>query len=311
MAFDLAPPHHRVMTLSEFREIPDNPRQRNTDLHLKKAVKYLSSPSPAQTVVHVAELPDGHMFKLDGHTRALFWEQNSDSAPDYLSVMIYDVASIDDVMDLYTHFDNVQASEVSRDQWTGAWREIGFHPQNPRLQRGEGGYPLRMAHAGYCGLVGFSKESPYTIAHQWKGALILADKITDMRAKLVHVGIWAAMFATFKKDGTSALPFWQAYFAEAGTDDGKTFDAVKYLLEKRVEVGKTKATEELRFAALALGSYRRWKNGVRLRRRAQNGYPQRPDPISIADFLKGVRGRDEAMAKLANRKPFRSLPESR
>jgi hypothetical protein len=289
MALDLTPPRHRIMTLPEFCRIPDNPRQRNTAMHLKKAQRYLSTPSPAQAVVHVAVLPDRRMVKLDGHTRALLWEQNPEQAPDCVTAILYDVNDENDAVELYTHFDNSLAAETTRDQWTGAFREIGFHPANVRLQQGEGGYPLRMAHGGYLGLSGFSKESPYIIAPQWKNELLLADRIPEMRRKLIHVGIWAAMFATFKRDGERALPFWITYFNEAGESQGNSLDAIKFLHERRLEMGKTKASEELQFAATALGCYRRWKRGTRLLRKNGQGKPQYPDPISIANFLAPVR----------------------
>lgn len=65
---------HAKMSLHQWLQVPDNPRQRDTIRHATKAAKdHLSEPSLTHLEVSAAELPNGELLKLDGHTRSYLW----------------------------------------------------------------------------------------------------------------------------------------------------------------------------------------------------------------------------------------------
>src|SRR5260370_461566 len=64
-------PQNIELTVAEWLEIPDNPRQRDTERHLQRA-KHLMTPAPTHRRVAMAQATtDDRRWKLDGHTRAI------------------------------------------------------------------------------------------------------------------------------------------------------------------------------------------------------------------------------------------------
>lgn len=62
--------HTLRMPLGIWFAMPDNPRQRDTENRARAASrKHLQSPHPTHRNVSAAQLPDGRLVKLDGHTR--------------------------------------------------------------------------------------------------------------------------------------------------------------------------------------------------------------------------------------------------
>ncbi len=64
----------KKMLVEDWIKVTPNPIQRDTEKHAAKA-KHLLTPHPTHSVVHAAELPNGKLIKLDGHTRALIWKR--------------------------------------------------------------------------------------------------------------------------------------------------------------------------------------------------------------------------------------------
>jgi hypothetical protein len=72
----------------------------------------LRQPSLAHLQVNAAQLPDGMMIKLDGHTRAELWRLNPDLAPEKVLSAVYQVKSVEEANELYHHFDNKVAVDT-------------------------------------------------------------------------------------------------------------------------------------------------------------------------------------------------------
>jgi hypothetical protein len=136
------------MSVAKFISISDNPRQRDTERHAKKAVKWLSKPAETHEVVSIAQLADGRQFKLDGHTRAHLWSNGKIPAPDKVKAVQFDCKSIQEVMELYTHFDNAKAVETATDKVAGACREHRMELKSGLLSRHDFAQALRCVDRG-------------------------------------------------------------------------------------------------------------------------------------------------------------------
>lgn len=123
------------MSVSKFAGIQDNPRQRDTERHARKAKGYLRNESDTHRLVSVAELPDGKQFKLDGHTRCYLWEHQLISPPlKKLKAVVYSCKTMEEVKELYVQFDNAYATENSSDRLSGAIREHNIQLQSNMLK---------------------------------------------------------------------------------------------------------------------------------------------------------------------------------
>lgn len=117
------------MTVEEWIEVPDNPRQRDTIRRAKRARrKHLSEYNEMHCRV-IAAMMDGELFcKIDGHTRAYLWEHGMLDRPPNGKVIaqLFSVSSIDEAKRLYTQTDSVEAVKQVRDVLEGFANEIGL-----------------------------------------------------------------------------------------------------------------------------------------------------------------------------------------
>lgn len=91
-----------AMTVVEWIAVEDNPHHRDTD-HLQDAAR-VRVLRPGHAHVAVAELSDGTLIKLDGHTRARKWQLDPGSAPPKVLATAYPVASRAEAQELYDAF---------------------------------------------------------------------------------------------------------------------------------------------------------------------------------------------------------------
>lgn len=156
------------MTVKEWCSVLDNPRQRDTVAHAKKASKaHLKSASITHKVVAAARLPGGSLVKLDGHTRALLWMDGRLDCPSSVECKVYDVKSMDEAKELYTHFDNKDSVEGARDQLSGAFREASINPSSGLLM-----------HGGFTSAINKlfpQKTTIYKMVREWKVEIEVLD----------------------------------------------------------------------------------------------------------------------------------------
>ena len=205
------------MTVTEWIFIEDCPIQRNTDIHASKARnKHLKKSSITHQKVSMALLPGGKTFKLDGHTRAFLWKEKSlTPCFDHVLVDVYHVNSIDEVKDLYKHFDNPSATETSIDRLHGAFRLYDFHPKSSLVSKGG------MNTAIYaCLNMERVPQDIYTNVAPFIEPIKFIDK-EMFTTSLFPAGIIAGMLATTYRFKDENFDFWRLYFNEMGTKDGK------------------------------------------------------------------------------------------
>ena len=163
------------MQVSDWNKIPENPRQRDTERHARKAILgHLSEFCDSQLVVHAAMVDGQIRWKLDGHTRAFLWESGQIPIPrSKLYVMCHEVEDEEEAKELYTHFDNQSAVENAKDRLFGACREAGMTLESPLLAKMQFVVALRLASGEHGARA--QKTTEYQLVKLWQHELEEVD----------------------------------------------------------------------------------------------------------------------------------------
>lgn len=281
LALESSSPYQLILTPSEWLAVQDNPRQRNTERHLVRASKYLINPSQTHPQVSAAKLLDGTLVKLDGHTRALFWAKNPEKAPSEIHVTIYKVSSLNESLELYTHFDNVKAVENTSDKVYGAFEQSGWHPSSRYLTQGAISHALQMAeamiHDSSMSSIAREKEI-YDLVPSWINELKLLDSINP-EPKYFIGPITACCLLTLRRRGESALEFWTLYNNDQGTKLEQEIDGVEALHRLRQKTKGGTHAERIRLIGRALSCYEMYRKGNTYKGGSASG-PRQTDPIA-------------------------------
>lgn len=220
------------MTTDEFIQIPDNPRQRDTERHAKKATRgHLAKLSPTHRYVAVATINGIPVCKEDGHTRAWLWKSCQLEKPKTVTVICYEVDSLAEAAELYTHFDNQMAVEGSGDKLFGACREVGLILSSPLLHKHDFATALRCAHTLRPGREPISE---YQLVAAWRGVLQQMDTWGLCKNRFKGSGLVAFGFVVIASKSFSEETletFYKTYNDDGGTKDGKKRDGVQALSE--------------------------------------------------------------------------------
>jgi hypothetical protein len=252
------------MTVGDWIQVRDNPRQRNTERHLAKA-KHLMKPHPTHAFVAAAKLPDGTLIKLDGHTRALAWERRMVDRPAHVEVTVIPVKSVEEAKELYTHYDSKNALETATDRISGGFNEIGFEPKSALLRSGRIGSALRVA---WIAAHGWAKDSAardtYQMVNEFAAEILALDDM-ELGKSAASSGIIAAFVLSYRKYGDECLPFWHAVFGNGGVKANGQMDAVQalseLLLQRKGLHGQSAAMD---ICARALHAYEKYRNSEML-----------------------------------------------
>ena len=137
-------------SLEEFLNLPEVPCQRNTEARLHKARKYLKNVRPEHCIVHLVRLtkncevagklyPKGMLFRNDGNTRAMNWQEGgSDYLPQKLVAIIYEYEDLEEIRKAYDCFDSAEATEKNQQKIYGIL--TGFYdyaPVSEKLTQGQ------------------------------------------------------------------------------------------------------------------------------------------------------------------------------
>lgn len=227
------------MSVQHWGQVRDNPRQRDTEAHAKKA-RHLNTYDPIHRFVNMAQLPDGTTYKLDGHTRVYKWLRGEALGPDTVLVDVYLCDDLHAVQELYTKFDSQSAVETGPDKIAGAARQHQLTFKSPMLRAGRYGSAVKRLFMYTTKSWGSWSEARfiYDAVAFYRSELELLDTLKP-QPKHFPSGIIMAALATFRRRGPAVLPFWQAYAAEQGKKDGSRMDAVQ-ALSQAVLVSKVK-----------------------------------------------------------------------
>lgn len=227
----------RKMKVSEWIKVKDNPIQRDTERHAAKA-KHLLTPLPIHAIVYAAELPNGTLVKLDGHTRALLWKRNQVQHPPEVEVNIIRVADIEEAKRLYKTIDSRDAVETIPDKISGAFNSLNFSPESGLLKQGNIAHALRISwniKSGYSPISSGPKNKLvpfelYEAVTEFSSEIFALDSFPDAHVRPTS-GIVAAFILTMRKHGKNIVPFWQMVFANGGEKKNGKMDGVQALNE--------------------------------------------------------------------------------
>lgn len=214
----------RKITVSKWINIPDNPRQRDTASHAKKALKtHLSTASPTHEIVYAAMIDGEIVCKLDGHTRAYLWETGDLKPPSAkLTVHCFPCETIADACDLYTHFDNQSAVEAAKDRLCGACRECCIPLTSPMLRSFQFGVALQCATKG--GKTGPQKE--YDLVRLWRDELIEIDGWQLGQSTTALIALALVLVANKE---SNAKEFFTRFDSDSGSKTEEGHDGVNAL----------------------------------------------------------------------------------
>lgn len=199
------------MTPAEWANVPDNPIQRDTEKHAKKAqTRHLSKPAPSHCRTALAELPNGKRFKLDGHTRSFLWESGHLAAPEWVYADVYEVAGVNEAIELYKHFDNASAAENATDRLTGAYRLQGIFPISRLLTQGGVTSAFQLIEG---------KQPIYESVKKWEKELLLLDSL-DLQPERMPASLITAALLTVRRHPKKAPMFWELFSEDKGTRSG-------------------------------------------------------------------------------------------
>lgn len=261
--------HTLRMPLSMWFAVPENPRQRDTESRAGAALrKHLKAPHPTHRNVSAARLPDGRMFKLDGHTRAFLWAAGKLAAPadGTVTVTVYAARDRQEVMDLFDAFDNPAAVMTSQDRVAGGKREHELVLRSGCLSGATSLHAtsLRMADAiALHGVLEVQKPAPeHEIIGRWKPILALVDAQGYHR---VDTGLLAGVLITWllhadTKRQPALEDFWASYFDGRKSGEARRWlpmEAVRFRVEteKRIGAGRNLNARTLAYVCMALDAH--------------------------------------------------------
>jgi len=216
-----------TMTPAEWANVPDNPRQRDTERRSKTA-RHLHTLEAAHTLVHMAEWDTG-MCKLEGHTRAKVWTDMPDIAPDAVEVRVYLVRDEHEAKRLYDHFNSKEEVETVTDRLFGALRECSITAESSLVAGCRFTNAVRTAHsyATNAHVPSGGKKAPVHDGVQFfREEIISLDRLHLPKDKAIGCAVCCFLLAR-KKHGNSIDEFFTRYKENAGMKMGRTQDCVQ------------------------------------------------------------------------------------
>jgi hypothetical protein len=298
--------YSKKMLVKDWIAVKDNPIQRDTERHALKA-KHLRTFHPTHSVVHAAELPDGKLYKLDGHTRALLWKRKEVEAPLQLQVIVYPAKTMQEVEQLYQDFDSRDALETTKDKVSGAYHKYDFDPQSGLLQSGNLVAALRMCQGVLMGgsvktsqatggdgrsprQMSVAKASVYELIAEWQYELHALDGF-GLRQGQITGGIIGAVLISYRRYGHEVTPFWTGVFGNKGNKIGAEMDGIE-AVSQLIAIGKGRTWTKMKTAdtaARALMALEKYRKEELLGRM--------PSPMDTTGYLEGHKKPAERLIK--------------
>lgn len=257
------------MTVNQWAEVIDNPRQRNTAAHaLKASKKHLKIASPAHARVCAARLPGGDLIKLDGHTRSLLWTSGALTAPPVVYVDLIAVKSIQEAKELYSHYDSANATENATDRMFGAFRESGVSMQS--------GLIASCLHTSALRNLASPGSTIYQTVKAWKREIELLDSVGAGR-RSINAGMVLGALCVLRVRNERAIPFIYAVVHDMGERNEHGSDGVDAIV-RHAKGRKTTGEAEIQdMAGRFITACESWLAG--------NLFKQSVRPTSFAIYL--------------------------
>ena len=286
------------MSPQEWHLVPDNPRQRDTAQHARKAVKHhLAADDPMHVLVHMAKIVEtGGTMKIDGHTRGMMWHDGTLApAPASLQVVNWKCDTIEDALDAYVRFDNQLAVETSGDKLAGAMHQHDIAFTSQLMTERRFGTALQIAHQAAYGYLAYDRNRIYDIVLNWKDELTMFDEMVQPTHFRFPAPLTGAALLLLRAYRHNAVPFLQDWQANTGSKAGREMDAIAALdiFVRRMRLKGGSAIHRWTLVRAMIAAFITWqaKGGYRL---SYTGNASSLKPLSdmmfrawIADMNKG------------------------
>ena len=274
------------MSVQDWIAVKDNPRQRDTAKRAKIASrKHLQEYCKIHRFVYAASRNGSILCKLDGHTRAMLWQDGElDTPPDgKVSVCLIDVADMAEAKEVYDQLDSRISVKKPADDLFGACREARVTLNSSLLNSCTFSTQLKLAETGRK----FSGDI-HSLVRDWKTELIALDSLGMTRTYTILIGV---MLVAIRRDGIEkAGEFFVALDKAEGTKTSAGYDGVQLLHEMykvRKAEGRTAGWDNLvQICGQAWTAYELFKRGKRKMRSS----------LSIADFNAIITSREKVGA---------------
>jgi hypothetical protein len=223
----MAETYMTTMTPEEWANVPDNPRQRDTDRRSKTA-KHLHTLESSHTLVHMAEW-EGGRCKLEGHTRAKVWTDMPDIAPESVDVRVYLVQDEAEAKRLYGQFNSIEEVEKVTDRLFGALRECSITAESSFVTGCRFTNAVRTAHTYATSAsvpTGGKKPPVHEGVRFFREEIIALDLLNLPKDKAIGCAVCCFLMAR-KKHGNVVDKFFSRYKENAGMKLGRNQDCVQ------------------------------------------------------------------------------------
>jgi hypothetical protein len=215
-------------------DLPGHPRRRDTKRQAQKAhwerVRRASDATKESLRWVVAADYEGTVYKVQGHARALLWQNGGLDMPAAVFATIHRCKSWQGLLELYSSFDSKDAAETALDRVYGAYGQHGLTLTSKRLRYG------MIAEALWLALRGVSSKSEtgadsgledldvYEAVGVFRSELLMLDSVNpDPELFLTGVVAAALLGLAINPNG---LPFFAALARDEGSKQGALLDPV-------------------------------------------------------------------------------------
>jgi len=254
------------MSVQKWIEVPDNPRQRDTEDRMSRWLRTRSSRYCEPHCDVVAAAIDGQLVcKIDGHTRAGLWEAGKLDLPpgSKVSVMVKTVRDLHHAAELYDLYDSPFAVETVTDRVFGACREHGITLRSTLLRKHRFALALKFAqNAGNS----WKRIDVGPLVAYWKPELMMVDSwsLSSGLGPLITMALWASCL-----DGNKANDFFRGVLGDGGEKANGEMDGVAALaahLDVRRAQQLMNGGENIRdLLRRGYNAYTHWKNKESIR----------------------------------------------
>jgi hypothetical protein len=251
-----------VMSFKDWEALPRNPYERDEEVHARRLRKVFEAGFSADSLIVAAYELNGVVGKVDGHSRTEIWKTWPESArPKSVIVVKYHCRTMDDVHQIYLHYDNQISTETAADRIRGYLKGQGtWTPRNSLLREGNWSTALNFVLTGG----GKAGKDPMDQAVSVAAELMILDGLVGATKQKFPGFFFAAALMSIVLHGRDVLPFWQAYCEGEGQMAAHRMNGVQCLLEYRKAskgLVKNRGNPYVAGVGIALKGMYRWLDG--------------------------------------------------
>jgi hypothetical protein len=296
---DLGASYTVQMTPARWSSLADHPRERDAQRQARKTHWQLARTARGAVLESLRWVVGaewgGQVYKVDGHTRSLLWQNGALPDPGFVFATVYRCTNREELNALYATFDTQSAAVTMYDRVTGAYREQGLELRSKRLRSGTIVDALSIAQRGLARsteIVGDSEEDwdVYNAVATFAPELRLLDTV-DPQPEVFHTGIVSAALLALALD-TDSLHFFELLSRGRGSKREGLFDPIEAMLWRVARIKKQRSgwvkSQQEQLCAACLAALELWRAGEK-----ESGYWSSGEfaPVNLPDVVKQVRER--------------------